>query len=243
MVATPQVILPVAVLEGEVIPDTLIEFLSSVPVVLLGYDEIPEQTHADQAREQFGEQASEELQSLEEAFEARDATVETKLVFTHEIAKAIQQAVEETDRGVVCHPNPVQAVEHVLVEVRRPELTPAIAATTAALVGPTNATITLLYAADENEADKTGQHVLSGLSTTLEEAGISAQRISRVVERTDDPEATMVDCAEAHDVVILGADEPSILNWIFGAMSEKITEQTLSPVLVVQQPFKGNSDR
>lgn len=241
MVATPRVILPVAVLEGAVIPDALIEFLSSVPVVLLGYEEIPEQTHADQAREQFGEQASEALRSLEEAFEACDATVDTKLVFTHDIAKLIQQTVENADRGIVCHPNPVQAVEHVLVEVRRPELMPAIAATTAALVGPTDATITLLYAAAENEADETGQQALSGLSTTLEEAGISAQRISQVVERTDDPEATIVDRAEAHDVVILGADEPSILNWIFGEMSEEVAEQTLSPVLVVQQPFKGNS--
>ncbi|MEF8827463.1 MAG: universal stress protein [Haloarcula sp.] len=243
MVATPRVILPIAVLEGEVIPDALIEFLSSVPVVLLGYEEIPEQTHADQAREQFGEQASEELRSLEEAFEACDGTVDTKLLFTHDIARAIEQAVEDADRGVVCHPNPVQAVEHVLVEVRRPVLTPAIAATTAVLVGPTDATITLLYAADENEADESGQHALSGLSTTLEEAGISAQRISRVVERTDNPEATMVDRAEAHDVVILGADEPSILNWIFGDMPEEVAEQTLAPVLVVQQPFKGSGDQ
>lgn len=183
------------------------------------------------------------MQSLEEAFEACGVTVDTKLVFTHDIANAIEQAVDDVDRGVVCHPNPLQTVEHVLVEVRRSELTPAIAATTATLVGPTDATITLLYAADEHEADESGERALSGVSMTLEEAGISAQRISRVVERTDNPEATIVDRAEAHDVVILGADEPSILNWIFGDMSEKVAEQTLSPVLVVQQPFKGNSDR
>ncbi len=243
MVATPRVILPVAVLEGEVIPDTLIEFLSSVPVVLLGYEEIPEQTHADQAREQFGEQASEELQSLEEVFEACNATVDTKLVFTHDISQVIEQAIEDADRCVVCHPNPVQAVQDVLVEVRRPELTPAIAATTAALVGPTDATITLLYAVDEDEADESGRQALSGVSTTLEDAGISAQRISRVVERTDDPEATIVNRAEAHDVVILGVDEPSILNWIFDDMTEEVAEQTLAPVLVVQQPFAGNGNR
>ncbi|MEF8938122.1 MAG: hypothetical protein V5A32_09240, partial [Halovenus sp.] len=186
---------------------------------------------------------AQELRSLEEAFETCDATVETKLVFTHDIAQAIEQALEDVDRGVVCHPNPVQAVQHVLVEVRRPELTPAIAATTAALVGPTDATITLLYAVDEDEADESGRQALSGVSTTLEDAGISAQRISRVVERTDDPEATIVNRAEAHDVVILGVDEPSILNWIFDDMTEEVAEQTLAPVLVVQQPFAGDGDR
>lgn len=238
MVATPQVILPVAVLEGEIVPDALIEFLSAVPVVLLGYEEIPEQTHPDQAREQFEEQASEELSSLEEAFEASGATVDTELVFTHDLAQAIKQAVEDVDRGVVCHSNPVQNVEHVLVEVRRSELIPAIASTITALVGPTDATITLLYAVDETEDEETGQRALSGISTTLEEAGITDRRISQAVDRTDDPETTILERAEDTDLIILGEDEPSILTWILGEMSEQIAEQTLAPVLVVQQSFE-----
>lgn len=122
MVTTPRVVVPVAVLEGEVIPDALIESLSTVPVILLGYEIIPEQTHAEQARERFGERASEELNDLKEAFEAYDATVETELVFTHDLTKAIQRTLEDVDRGVVCHPNPLQSVEQVLVEVRYPDL-------------------------------------------------------------------------------------------------------------------------
>lgn len=189
-------ILPVAVLEGEVIPDALVGFLSAVPVVRLGYEEIPEQTHADQAQEQLGDRAAESLRSLEEAFEARNATVDTKLVFTRDLARAIEQAVEAVDRGAVRHPNILRTGEHVLVGVRRPEVPRAIATTTAALVGPTDATITLLDATDDNETVESGQRAVSGIATTLEEAGIAAQRISQVVERTDGPEATILDRAE-----------------------------------------------
>ncbi|MFA9518146.1 universal stress protein [Halopenitus sp. H-Gu1] len=236
MVGTPQIIIPVSILEGHVVSETLIEFLSSVPIVVLGYHEIPEQTLPEQAQDEFGDRASEELADLEDAFESYDATVETELVFTHDLAQAIQQVVEDVDRGVVCHPNPVQNVENVLVEVRRPELVPAITATITALVGPTDATITLLYAGDEDE--ETGHRTLSGIATTLEEAGISDQRISQVTERTADPETTILDRADRQDLFILGEDDPSFLNWIFGEMSERIAERTLAPVLVVQRPFE-----
>lgn len=49
MVATLRVSLPIAVLEGDIIPDTPTESLPSVPVVLLGHEEIPEQTYAGRA--------------------------------------------------------------------------------------------------------------------------------------------------------------------------------------------------
>lgn len=236
MVATPRVIVPVPILEADVIPDALMEFLSTVPIVLLGYHEIPEQTLPEQAREEYEKEASDALAELADTFESYGATVETRLFFTHDLTQTVQRVLEDVDRGVVYHPNPVQGVEQVLVEVRRPEFVPAIAATTASLVGPTDASITLLFAADEDE--DTGRRILSGICTTLEEAGISDQRISTVVERTADPETTILDCADQHDLVILGEDDPSILDWIFGEMPERITEQTLVPVLVVHHPFE-----
>lgn len=54
---------------------------------------------------------------------------------------------------------------------------------------------------------------------------IPVQRISQAVEETDNPETTTPDRADDSDPVILGANEPSIPNWIFGGMSEEVTEQ------------------
>lgn len=236
MPETPRVIVPVAVLEGEVLQDALVEFLSTVPVVLLGYHEIPEQTLPEQARDELGEQASAELESLTERFESHGATVETRLTFTHDLTETVERVLEQIDRGVVLFSNPVQEIEHVLVAVNRDVLIPATAATTAALVGPTDAAITLMYLGSGDE--EPGERLLSGMTTTLEEAGISSDRITRRVEPTTDPITTLADVSAEHDLIIFTESDPSILDRIVGSVSDRLSEKTLTPLLVVQQPLE-----
>ncbi|MEF8778562.1 MAG: universal stress protein [Natronomonas sp.] len=235
MPPTPQVIVPVAILEGDVISETLTEFLSTVPVVLLGYHEIPEQTLPDQARDEHGEQASEELAELADSFESHGANVETELVFTHDLPETLQRVVDDVDRGVILRPNPVREIERVVVAVRRADLVPAITATVTALVGPTDAALTLLEEADQEGTEDSGDRFLSGMITTLEEAGIAKQRITLGSGTVEDVESMLLETSSEHDLVILGEDDPGILETIFGTTTEQVAEQTLSPVLVVQQ--------
>lgn len=239
MVTTPQVIVPVEILERDVIPDALIEFLSAVPVVLLGYHEIPEQTLTEQARDEYGERTTEELAALVEAFESYGGAVETELVFTHDPAKTIQRVADDIDRGVILRPNPVQTIEQVIVAVRRDDLVPAITATAAALLGPADTSITLLYATTADENEESGRRVLTGMTTTLEEAGISKQRLTQRVEPADDVETVLLDASSEHDLIVLGEDDPGIMQWLFGTTTERVAEQTLSPVLVVQRSFEN----
>lgn len=233
MPPTPRAIVPVPILEGVVVPDALVEFLTTVPVVVLGYHEIPEQTLPEQAREEFGDRASEALADLARTFESAGGSVETELAFTHDPAGTIRTVVEETDRGVVVRPNPVDSIERVVVAIRQAELVPAITATVVALVGPTDASITLLYATtDEDDADA-GRQVLSGMATALEEAGVSGRRIERVVERADDVETVLLETSSEYDLIVLGEEDPGILSWVFDTTPERVAEATLSPVLVV----------
>lgn len=232
-------IVPVEILEGDVIPDALIEFLSTVPIVLMGYHEIPEQTLTEQARDEYGERATEELAALAEAFESYGGAVETELVFTHDPAKTIQRVADGIDRGVILRPNPVQTIEQVIVAVRRADLVPAITATAAALVGPTDTSITLLYATTADENEESGRRVLTGMTTTLEEAGIPKQRLTQRVEPAGDVETVLLDASSEHDLIVLGEDDPGIMQWLFGTATERVAEQTLSPVLVVQRSFEN----
>jgi nucleotide-binding universal stress UspA family protein len=237
MPPTPCIIVPVEVLEGEVVPESLVDVLSAVPVVLLGYERIPEQTAADQARSEYGEQAEQRLEDIADAFESRDGTVETRLAFTHDVAATVQQAVEDVERGVVLHADPVQSVDDVLVAVRDAELVPAIAATVASTVGPTDATITLLYVTTEDP--ESGASLLDGVANALEEAGIDAERISRNVELTGDPEALLVEASKDHDLVVFGQDDSGVLDWLFRGTTERVADETLVPVLVVQRPLES----
>lgn len=239
MATTPRIIVPVAVLEGEIIPESLVEFLSTVPIVLLGYCAIPEQTVPEQARDEFEELASEELAALAEIFESYGATVETRLAFTHDPGRTIKQVVMDTERSAVLLPNPTQTVDQILVSVRHDVLTPAIAATVAELVDPTETTITLFYAtADDETADnkESGDQLLSAMTTALENEGIPRRRISRVIERTDKPDARLIQVAREYDLLVIGEDEPQIRDRIFGERADRVAEQARVSVLVVQRP-------
>ena len=46
----PKVLVPVEVLEGRTVPESLVRFLAPSEVVVLGYHVVPEQTPAGQAR-------------------------------------------------------------------------------------------------------------------------------------------------------------------------------------------------
>ncbi|MEF8814557.1 MAG: universal stress protein [Halovenus sp.] len=76
------------------------------------------------------------------------------------------------------------------------------------------------------------------MATTLEEAGISERRLTQRVEQVDDVETVLLDESSAHDLIILGEDDPGILKWLVGPTTERVAERTLSPVLVVQRSLE-----
>ncbi|RLM83470.1 universal stress protein, partial [Haloarcula sp. Atlit-7R] len=113
-----RVLVPVAVLEGQVIPDQVIRLLSSATVVLLAYHEIPEQTAPEQAREQFEPKARTELEDLVEAFGTEGTAVETHLVFTHDSGQTIERTATEADCDAVLLSNPAPTLDRIIVPVK-----------------------------------------------------------------------------------------------------------------------------
>lgn len=233
MAETPHVIVPVAVLEGEVIPETLIDFLASAPVVVLGYHRIPEQTTPKQARDEFEDQASRELSNLTDAFESREANVESRLAFTHDVSETIERVVEEVDRSVVLRPNPVESVDKVFVGARDSDLVPAMTATVATLVGPTDAELALRYI----DGRDGGEQLLSGMETALQEAGIPEDRLTVASDDSISLDDAIATIREDYDLAVLGEDDPGIFEYVFESATEQVAERTLAPVLVVQRPF------
>lgn len=64
-----RVLVPLAVLEGETVSPEVIDFLSTVDVPVLGYHVPPEQTSAEQARDQLGERAESALKDVIQEFQ------------------------------------------------------------------------------------------------------------------------------------------------------------------------------
>lgn len=237
-----RVLVPVAVLEGQVIPDQVVRLLSSSTVVLLGYHEIPEQTAPEQAREQFEAKAQTELAELVDAFETQGGTVETRLVFTHDSDQTIERIVTEANCDAVLLSNPAPAIDRVIVPIKEDINVETIAKVVAGVTRQHDVDITLFHAVTDEADVPDGEALLGTVSDELTVLGVRSDQLSRVVAVAQNPLQALIEAANTHDVVVMGEEEPTIRGRLFGETSERVAEQTVGPVLVVRRPLDPVED-
>ncbi|SEP18297.1 Universal stress protein family protein [Halogranum amylolyticum] len=235
MTDRPPILVPIRVLEGESIPEGVPDLLAHAHVVLLGYHVIPEQTAAGQARMQFEERATNRLDEYEVIFEKAGATVERRLVFTHDGQKTINRTIHEHDCVAVLVPNATGMVEDVLVAVRGTVGVDRLAHVVAGVFGAMDVSITLYHVAENEETDEDIGTLLDGMVDRLADLGIDASTVERRVERAQDPFDAITDAAEAFDVVVMGETDPSLATFVFGMPADQVSDRFLGPVLVVQR--------
>lgn len=232
-----RVLVPVEVLRGETVPETIVRLFASVPVVLLGYHEIPEQTAPSQARMQFEEKAQTEIAALREAFEAAGGDVATRLVFTHDPLKSFERVANELGCDSVLLLNPAPTLERVLVPLRGEVHVEYISRLVSRVLEGGDTAVTLFHVAADDPGRVGGESLLADATDALESRGLDRDRIDTRVDVTDDPLEAIVRAADDHDLVVVGESKPSIRDFIFGDASEVIAERTVGPVLVVRRPY------
>jgi hypothetical protein len=242
MTDRPPILVPVRVLEGESIPEGVPELLADAHVVLLGYHVIPEQTAPGQARMQFEERAIERLDDYEAMFADAGATVERRLVFTHEGQKTIDRTISEHDCQAVLVPNATGSVEDVLVAVRGAVGIDRLARVVAGVFGDTDAAVTLYHVAGEDETDEDAETLFDGLRNRLADLGLDESRVDTRIDRDRGPLDAIVDVADGYDTVVMGETDPSLATFVFGMPSDQVADQFLGPVLVVQREPPEDAD-
>lgn len=229
------ILVPIRVLEGESVPEGVPELLAHAHVVLLGYHVIPEQTAPGQARMQFEDLATERLDEYEEMFEDAGATVERRLVFTHDGQKTIDRMIAEHDCMAVLVPNATGPVEDVLVPVRGAIGVDRLARVVANVFGDMDADVTLYHVADEDTTDDDIQTLLGGMADRLAEFGMDPSTIETRIDRDQNPLDAIVDVADAFDTVVMGETDPSLSTFVFGMPADQVANRFLGPVFVVQR--------
>lgn len=234
--STPTVLVPVAVDEEPSLPQGTAALLADAHVVVAGYYEVPEQTATEQAREQFGESAKATLEGLAETLTDAGATVETRLVFTHEAVTTVDRIVYEDDCLAVLVANPVERVDNVLLAVRGLVGLGRNAALVAGLFADRAVDITVYHGhvADEPAAEARG--VVAETERALRKRGVTPSALETKIEETDEPVAAIAQQAADYDVVVMGETDPSVATVIFGMPADRVVEQFQGPVLVVQRP-------
>lgn len=235
MTDTPSILVPVRVLEGESLPEGVPDLLAGAHVVLLGYHVIPDQTAPGQARLQFEERANGRLDDLEELLTDAGATVERRLVFTHDGQQTIDRIIYEEGCLAVLAPNATGGVEDILVAVRGTVGADRLARTVAGLFGDRDVTVTLYHIAGEGESDADAQTLLDGLVERLVSLGLDEDSVETRVERTNAVLDTIIEAAEDYDAVVMGESDPSLTTFVFGLPADQVADQFLGPVFVVQR--------
>lgn len=235
MTDRPTVLVPIRVLEGESIPEGVPDLLANARVVLLGYHVLPDQTAPGQARSQFGEQATDRLEDLASMLEDAGATVDSRLVFTHEAQKTIDRMILEQDCLAVLVPGGAGTVEDVLVAIRGTVGLDRLARLVSGLFAGTGVGVTLYHVAPEEETDEDAEMLLDGVVARLSEAGLEEEAIDVRIARDVAPVEAIRETAEAFDVVIMGESDPSITTFVFGMTAEQVADRFLGPVFIVQR--------
>jgi len=235
MTDRPTVLVPIRVLEGESIPDGVPELLADAHVVLLGYHEIPEQTAANQARQQFEESAMARLETFEELLVDAGATADTHLVFTHEPQQTIDRTIYEHECLAVLVPNSTKPIDDVLVAIRGTVGLDRLVRLLTGLFATQDVNVTLFHVAGEDETDQDVETLLEGISGRLVEGGFDPSEIAIESSRDGTPQSAIIEAAEDFDVIVMGESDPSIATFVFGMRAKQVANRFLGPVLIVQR--------
>ncbi|GAB3677896.1 universal stress protein [Halopiger thermotolerans] len=237
-----RVLVPVAVLRGESVPTTLIDALASIPVLLLGYHEVPDQTSPNQAREQFQPRAMRELEERRTVFEAAGCPVTSRLVFTRDRFRTFERVAVEAGCDAVLILNPAPILESMLVAIRSDVNVEHKARLVATVLEDTDIDATLLHVVGDERDRKQGEDLLATMAAALEDAGFDPDRISRSVVVDDSPTEAILEAAAEHDMLVAGESRPSIRRYVLRDRAERLAKRTADPVLVVRGQYSEADD-
>jgi nucleotide-binding universal stress UspA family protein len=238
----PSILLPISVLERESIPEGVPELLGNAHVVLLGYHVVPDQTATDQARHQFEDQATRRLNDFAAILEHAGATVDVRLVFTHDGQTTIDRLTDEHDCLAVLIPNATRPVENVLVAIGGITGIDRFIRLVSGLFATADVNVTLYHIAGEDETDADVETLLDGVATRLSDEGVPSDAIDIQISREGSPRKMIADTSENYDAVVMGESDPSVTTFLFGMTADQVAKQFLGPVFVIQHEELGDAE-
>ena len=227
----PRVLVPVAVLDGESISESLVRFLAPAEIVVLGYHTLPEQTPTEQASMQFEERAQAATEDIASTFREAGRDVETRVAFTHDRDQTVERVAAEVNATAILLPNPVGDVANVAVPIRGAVDENRLADLVATLVSESAATVTLWGFGPQADADAR----VAAVRKTLRERGLPSEQIQTETTEAEDPVRNIVERSADFDVIVMGAGDAGLLAPLFGDDSERVAEGAVAPVLVVRK--------
>lgn len=229
----PKILIPVEVLAGQTIPESLVEFLSPSEIVVLGYHVLPEQTSTEQASMQFEERAQTAVDDIAHAFEEAGRDIETRVVFTHDRDQTVERVAQEVEATALLLPNPTGEIENILVTLRGAIEFNRLTDLVFTLIEAGETSVTLWgLTHDESEFDP--QHAVEEIESVLLDRGFRSDQVTTETSLVETPIYEIIDRSGEFDLIMMGEGEQSVMTAVFGDDADRVAEGAVSPVLVVR---------
>jgi len=212
----------------------LIIAFNNLHVILLGYNRVPEQTSPEQARDKYGEEAQNNLDKMAGQLETQAVRVDTRLVFTGNVADSVKRIVEEEEIDAVLEMRPLAQIKSIFVPLHSDQQQPKhVAAFVAALVRDSEINVNLRLLRDPEEETQKADALLHQQRQAFERENIAVDLIETEQIETAESIETIIEMANSGDVMILGEADPSMRERIFGTVHEQIAPHVDCPVVLV----------
>lgn len=235
-ISEPTVLVPIDASDPGEPPQGLVELLSPHQLVVLGYYPVPDQTATEQARTQFGEEATDAIEAIADRFAERGAGAESVVVFTHDRSETIDNAAADHDVDAVLTAGPVgESLERILVPLRGDDNLDRILGFVGVLLRDSDATATLFNVAESADTASRGELLVRGACDRLEdEEGIDPARVDWDQEIGSPVTDTIVDVGDGYDLIIVGESKPSLTERILGKVATTVIDKSSEPLLIVR---------
>lgn len=235
-ISNPTILVPIDAKGPSDPHPALVELLSPHRVVVLGYYEVPDQTVTDQAREQFGESATETTEAVAERFAGRGAGAESVVVFTRDRSTTIDTTAAEYGVDAVFTPGDVgEPLDRILVPLRGDDNLARILGFAGVLLRESDAAATMFNVADSEDEASRGELLVRGACDRLKDIeGIDPERVDWRQTRDSSATNAIVEAGKDHDLLVVGESKPSLTDRILGAVTNEVIEASSDPLLIVR---------
>jgi nucleotide-binding universal stress UspA family protein len=240
---THRLVVPFELPDPQSLSPVLVEALASLDIVVVGHYGLPEQTPPAVAREQFEDEAREQLAAVSAPFEEAGAAVTTRLVFGRNRGKAIDQIAIEEDCEGELDPAPTDRIDHVLVPIPDTDNVDRLASFVTMLAEGHRPSVTLLHVAEGDRTEADAEATVEAGRERMVEHGIDPDAVDTRIVADEDHDAVILDAASEYDAVVMGEATPTVADRIFGTLADKIVNGAGKPVVLVRRNHaEGNED-
>jgi len=208
----------------------VLDVLRPFDVVLLGYFPVPDQAEPAMLKHEYEDEVAARLDEIA----AGRGEVSEILVFTHDRDATVDRIAEEYECDAVLTAGDIEQLDRILVALRGDVNVSRIVSVVANLLLGSDASVTVLHAADESAEPSQGESLLQSTVERVIDHGIEDDRIDRQLVTEGDPRETILELETDYDLIVLGETEPTLRERIIGGFLSSLIDELDRPALIVR---------